>query len=93
MENAGGDSAETSLSRYAKYEGVVDFHRRPIQQHQGILVQAPCDNPHRILLPGGFLGWLQDREEFSTEKIPTDLTDLIESSASRERICFLLLPS
>ena len=89
-ETAEGDSAETGLSKFARYEGVVEFGRRPNQRHQGIPVLAPYGNLRKILLLDGFRDWLPNRGELSTEKIPTDL---IESPASNERLRFLLLPS
>lgn len=55
-ETAGGDSVETGLSKYAKYEGVVEFDRRPNQQNQGIPVLAPGSNLRRILRLDGFRG-------------------------------------
>ncbi len=56
QETAGGDSAETDLSKYATYEGVVESDGRPTQQHQGIPDLAPDGNLRRILHLDGFRG-------------------------------------
>ena len=72
-ETVGGDSAETGLSKCARYEGVVEFDRRPIQLHQGIPVLVPDGNLSKSLLLDGFLGWLRDRGELSTKNISADL--------------------
>jgi hypothetical protein len=52
----GEDSAETGLSEYAKFEGVVELDRRPNQQHQGIPGLVLGGNLRRILQLDGFLG-------------------------------------